>query len=399
MAGADSVEKLEDVIVRSAEQVAGQIRTAKDAISTVIFGQDRVIENTLVTILSGGHALLIGVPGLAKTKLVETLGITLGLDAKRIQFTPDLMPSDILGAEVLDESNSGKRSFRFISGPVFAQLLMADEINRASPRTQSALLQALQEQHITVAGVRHDLPKPFHVLATQNPLEQEGTYPLPEAQLDRFLMEIDVDYPDRDAERRILFETTGADETLAKAAMNADILITAQRLVRRLPVGDSVVEAILSLVRAARPNPDGDGDKLIAWGPGPRALDRRRARPRRAHSQTPHGADFLGARGRSYHSRRDQTIEDADRLMAAENKHANEEITAIRRADGESRTLAASLPRLVLEARRIAANVIHGLHGRRRAGSGESFWQYRRFVSGEPSQNVDWRRSARDDHL
>ena len=178
MAGADSVEKLEDVIVRSAEQVAGQIRAAKDAISTVIFGQDRVIENTLVTILSGGHALLIGVPGLAKTKLVETLGITLGLDAKRIQFTPDLMPSDILGAEVLDESSSGKRSFRFISGPVFAQLLMADEINRASPRTQSALLQAMQEQHITVAGVRHDLPKPFHVLATQNPLEQEGTYPL-----------------------------------------------------------------------------------------------------------------------------------------------------------------------------------------------------------------------------
>jgi MoxR-like ATPase len=270
MANADGVEKLEDAIVRSAEQVAGQIRAAKEAIGTVIYGQDRVIENTLVTILSGGHALLIGVPGLAKTKLVETLGITLGLDAKRIQFTPDLMPSDILGAEVLDESNSGKRSFRFIAGPVFAQLLMADEINRASPRTQSALLQAMQEQHITVAGARHDLPKPFHVLATQNPLEQEGTYPLPEAQLDRFLMEIDVDYPDRDAERRILFETTGAEATLAKASMNAEILIAAQRLVRRLPVGDSVVEAILSLVRSARPDPEG-GDKLIAWGPGPRA--------------------------------------------------------------------------------------------------------------------------------
>jgi MoxR-like ATPase len=269
MAGSESVEKLEDGIVRSAEQVSGQIRAAKEAISTVIFGQDRVIENTLVTILSGGHALLIGVPGLAKTKLVETLGVTLGLDAKRIQFTPDLMPSDILGAEVLDESSAGKRSFRFIAGPVFAQLLMADEINRASPRTQSALLQAMQEQHITVAGARHDLPKPFHVLATQNPLEQEGTYPLPEAQLDRFLMEIDVDYPDRDAERRILFETTGADETHAKASMNAETLLAAQRLVRRLPVGDSVVEAILSLVRAARPS--GDGEKLIAWGPGPRA--------------------------------------------------------------------------------------------------------------------------------
>ncbi len=236
---AESVEKLEDGIVRSAEQVSSQVRAAKDAIASVIFGQDRVIENTLVTILSGGHALLIGVPGLAKTKLVETLGVTLGLEAKRVQFTPDLMPSDILGAEVLDESNAGKRSFRFIAGPIFAQLLMADEINRASPRTQSALLQAMQEQHITVAGARHDLPKPFHVLATQNPLEQEGTYPLPEAQLDRFLMEIDVDYPDRDAERRILFETTGADETLAKGSMSADALITAQRLVRRLPVGDS----------------------------------------------------------------------------------------------------------------------------------------------------------------
>src|SRR6202171_4130903 len=272
MAGADSVEKLEDVIVRLAEQVAGQIRAAKEAISTVIFGQERVIENTLVTILSGGHALLIGVPGLAKTKLVQTLGITLGLDTKRIQFTPDLMPSDILGAEVLDESSSGKRTFRFIPGPIFAQLLMADEINRASPRTQSALLQAMQEQHVTVAGARHDLPRPFHVLATQNPLEQEGTYPLPEAQRDRFLMEVDVDYPDLEAERRILFDTTGAEETRPKPAMTADDLIAAQRLVRRLPVGESVVEAILTLVRSARPGPEaGDIGKLISWGPGPRA--------------------------------------------------------------------------------------------------------------------------------
>src|SRR6187399_3360940 len=266
----EGLEKFEDMVVRAAETTAAHARAAKAAIGAVIFGQDKVVEHALITILSGGHALLVGVPGLAKTKLVETMGIALGLDARRIQFTPDLMPSDILGSEVLEETPGGKRSFRFLSGPVFAQLLMADEINRASPRTQSALLQAMQEQHITVAGVRHDLPKPFHVLATQNPLEQEGTYPLPEAQLDRFLMEIDVDYPDRDAERRILFETTGADETLAKASMNAEILIAAQRLVRRLPVGDSVVEAILSLVRAARPDPDG-GDKLIAWGPGPRA--------------------------------------------------------------------------------------------------------------------------------
>jgi MoxR-like ATPase len=181
------------------------------------------------------------------------------------------MPSDILGTEVLEESQTGKRSFRFISGPVFAQLLMADEINRASPRTQSALLQAMQEQHVTVAGTRHDLPKPFHVLATQNPLEQEGTYPLPEAQLDRFLMEIDVGYPDRDAERRILFETTGSEETRPKPAMTADDLMAAQRLVRRLPVGDSVVEAILALVRSARPGADGGDAKLIAWGPSPRA--------------------------------------------------------------------------------------------------------------------------------
>src|SRR4051812_23867250 len=270
--GGESLDKLEDMIVRTAEATAAHVRAAKEAIGTVIFGQEIVVERALVTVLSGGHALLVGVPGLAKTKLVDTMGTVLGLDARRIQFTPDLMPSDILGSEVLDESGTGKRSFRFIPGPVFAQLLMADEINRASPRTQSALLQAMQEQHITVAGARHDLPKPFHVLATQNPLEQEGTYPLPEAQLDRFLMEIDVDYPDRDAERRILFETTGAEETLAKAAMDADLLVTAQRLVRRLPVGDSVVEAILSLGRSARPRPEGgDAGQLIAWGPGPRA--------------------------------------------------------------------------------------------------------------------------------
>jgi MoxR-like ATPase len=270
--GGESIEKLEDMVVRTAETTAAHVRAARDAIGTVIFGQETVVERALITVLSGGHGLLVGVPGLAKTKLVETMGIALGLDARRIQFTPDLMPSDILGTEVLEESAGGKRSFRFIAGPVFAQLLMADEINRASPRTQSALLQAMQEQHVTVAGARHDLPKPFHVLATQNPLEQEGTYPLPEAQLDRFLMEIDVDYPDLAAERKILFDTTGAEETKVKAAMSADELLSAQRLVRRLPVGESVVEAILKLVRSARPGADnGDIGKLIAWGPGPRA--------------------------------------------------------------------------------------------------------------------------------
>jgi MoxR-like ATPase len=271
-ASGENLDKLEDMIVRAAEATAAHVRAAKAAIGTVIFGQDKVIDHALITILSGGHGLLVGVPGLAKTKLVDTMGTALGLDARRIQFTPDLMPSDILGSEVLEEGAGGKRSFRFIAGPVFAQLLMADEINRASPRTQSALLQAMQEQHVTVAGARHDLPKPFHVLATQNPLEQEGTYPLPEAQLDRFLMEIDVDYPDQEAERNILFDTTGADEARAKQAMTADELMQAQRLVRRLPVGESVVAAILALVRSARPGPEaGEIGKLISWGPGPRA--------------------------------------------------------------------------------------------------------------------------------
>src|SRR5690348_12561939 len=271
MPSVDGLEKLEDMIVRAAESTAAHVRAARAGIGSVIFDQERVVEHALITVLSGGHALLIGVPGLAKTKLVDTMGTVLGLDARRVQFTPDLMPSDILGTEVLEESPGGKRSFRFIAGPVFAQLLMADEINRASPRTRSALLQAMQEQHVTVAGVRHDLPKPFHVLATQNPLEQEGTYPLPEAQLDRFLMEVDVDYPDLAAERKILFDTTGAEETRAKAAMSAEDLIAAQRLVRRLPVGESVMEAILQLVRSARPGEAGDAAKLIAWGPGPRA--------------------------------------------------------------------------------------------------------------------------------
>src|SRR5690348_7910321 len=269
---AEVIEKLDDMIVRQAEATGTQVAAGKEAIGKVIFGQEKVVEQALMTVLSGGHALLIGLPGLAKTKLIETMGVVLGLDARRFQFTPDLMPSDIVGSEVLDESLGGKRSFRFIPGPIFAQLLMADEINRASPRTQSALLQAMQEHHVTVAGARHDVPRPFHVLATQNPIEQEGTYPLPEAQLDRFLMQIDVDYPDAAAERRIVFETTGVEEAKAKAAMTADELIAAQRLVRRLPVGESVVDAILKLVRSARPGPDaGDLGKLIAWGPSPRA--------------------------------------------------------------------------------------------------------------------------------
>jgi MoxR-like ATPase len=242
-------------------------------IGRAIFGQERVVEESLITLLAGGHVLLVGVPGLAKTRLVETLGVVLGLTQKRVQFTPDLMPADILGSEVLEESETGRRSFRFIPGPVFCQLLMADEINRASPRTQAALLQAMQERHVTVAGQDHEVPAPFHVLATQNPIEQEGTYPLPEAQLDRFLLQVNVDYPDEQAERRMMIETTGGAVDPVAPVMTAAELMAAQALVRRMPVGDRVVEAILALVRAGRPQTRGSGELAgqISWGPGPRA--------------------------------------------------------------------------------------------------------------------------------
>lgn len=259
-------------IVAEAEAAVERLAHARAELSKVILGQEAVVEKTLIALLAGGHGLLVGVPGLAKTLLVETLGTVLGLDARRIQFTPDLMPSDILGTEVLDQGADGGRSFRFVKGPIFAQLLMADEINRASPRTQSALLQAMQEQHVTIAGHPYDLPQPFHVLATQNPLEQEGTYPLPEAQLDRFLLQIDVDYPDRDTERRIALETTSASKTTAEASLSASDVMAFKELVRKMPVGDQIVDAILSLVRAARPEAQvADISEHIAWGPGPRA--------------------------------------------------------------------------------------------------------------------------------
>ncbi len=255
------------------EALGQQLHNVRNSIGRVIFGQQQVIDQTLITLLAGGHALLIGVPGLAKTRLVETLGTVFGLDDKRVQCTPDLMPADILGSEVLEEQEDGRRSFRFIPGPVFSQLLMADEINRASPRTQSALLQAMQEHRVTVAGHYHELPSPFHVLATQNPLEQEGTYPLPEAQLDRFIMQIDVGYPELEAERHMLIATTGADSVDAIPVMTGEELMAAQRLVRRLPVGESVVEAILGLVRSGRPDSTDFEDVRgqVAWGPGPRA--------------------------------------------------------------------------------------------------------------------------------
>jgi MoxR-like ATPase len=263
----------DDAVIADLEATAARIAEVRAEISKVIFGQKAVIDLALTTLLAGGHALLVGVPGLAKTRLAETLGLVLGLDEKRVQFTPDLMPSDILGSEVLEQSESGQRAFRFIKGPVFSQLLMADEINRASPRTQSALLQSMQEKQVSIAGKRHDLPRPFHVLATQNPLEQEGTYPLPEAQLDRFLMEIDVDYPDEAAEREMLISTTGPVEDRARPVLTADQLMQAQALVRQIPSGTQIIEAILGIVRAARPTEDASEDikRNVAWGPGPRA--------------------------------------------------------------------------------------------------------------------------------
>ncbi|GAB0113471.1 AAA family ATPase [Acidisoma sp. C75] len=263
-----------DEILARAERLATRLAALRGEIRRIIFGQDEVVEQALAGLFSGGHVLLVGVPGLGKTRLVDTLGRTLGLETRRVQFTPDLMPADILGSEVLDEvGEGGRRAFRFIPGPVFCQLLMADEINRASPRTQSALLQAMQEGHVAVAGHDRPLPRPFHVLATQNPIEQEGTYPLPEAQLDRFLLQIDLTYPARAEERAMLLATTGAQAAEAEAVLSPGDLAEAQDLVRRMPIGNQVVDAILTLVREGRP----DGSSLalvrdhVAWGPGPRA--------------------------------------------------------------------------------------------------------------------------------
>jgi MoxR-like ATPase len=260
-------------LVAEIESLGATLAQAKDSINRRFIGQERVVELVLSSLLCGGHALLVGLPGLGKTRLVDTLGTVMGLKSNRIQFTPDLMPADILGSEVLDTDAQGSRAFRFIEGPVFCQLLMADEINRASPRTQSALLQAMQEKEVTIAGEHRPLGRPFHVLATQNPIEQEGTYPLPEAQLDRFLVQVDVDYPTRANERDILIATTGVEDAEAHQVFTADQLLAAQSVIRRMPVGDTVVEAILDLVRACRPG-EAEGRELeghLSWGPGPRA--------------------------------------------------------------------------------------------------------------------------------
>ncbi len=255
------------------DRAIDRLAAVKREVAKVIFGQEHVVELSLVTLLAGGHGLLVGMPGLAKTRLVETLAVVLGMAQKRVQFTPDLMPADILGSEVLDEGPDGRRHFRFIEGPIFCQLLMADEINRASPRTQAALLQAMQEHRVTIAGADRPLPAPFHVLATQNPIEQEGTYPLPEAQLDRFLLEIDIDYPDVDAERRLMVATTGTGDARAGTVLDPATLQALQKLVRSIPVGEQVVDAILRLVRAGRPQTSDDPALVeqVAYGPGPRA--------------------------------------------------------------------------------------------------------------------------------
>ena len=256
------------------EALEDKLAKARASITRRFIGQEQVVDLALSALLCGGHGLLIGLPGLGKTLLVETLATVMGLHGNRIQFTPDLMPADILGSEVLETGADGSRAFKFIKGPVFCQLLMADEINRASPRTQSALLQAMQERQVTVAGENRALAAPFHVLATQNPIEQEGTYPLPEAQLDRFLVQIDVPYPTLDTEREILLATTGATEDKAHQVFTAEELIAAQTLLRRMPVGENVLERILELVRSFRPEDSSASETVreaVAWGPGPRA--------------------------------------------------------------------------------------------------------------------------------
>ena len=242
----------------------------KNEISKVIVGQDTVIEQILISIFSGGHSLLVGVPGLAKTLMVNTIAKALGLDFKRIQFTPDLMPSDILGSEILDND----RRFKFIKGPIFSNIILADEINRTPPKTQSALLESMQEKSVTNAGKTYNLDKPFFVLATQNPIEQEGTYPLPEAQLDRFMFNVLLDYPNYDEEVQIVKQTTSGILTNLDTIMNAEDIIKYQDLIRRIPVADNVLEYVVNLVTKTRPIDVQDENNMkqyIEWGAGPRA--------------------------------------------------------------------------------------------------------------------------------
>ncbi len=242
----------------------------KKEIGKVIIGQNEAVNHILLSILSGGHSLLIGVPGLAKTLIVHTIAETLGLDFKRIQFTPDLMPSDILGSEILDETSH----FKFIKGPIFSNIILADEINRTPPKTQAALLEAMQERTVTIAGHHYNLAKPFFVLATQNPIEQEGTYPLPEAQLDRFMFSINLEYPSFQEEVDVVKNTTNDEKPVIKALLSAEKIADFQHLVRRIPVADNVIEYAVKLVSKTRPNSENSPEivkKYIDWGAGPRA--------------------------------------------------------------------------------------------------------------------------------
>ena len=250
-----------------------KLSSVKNEINNLVYGQNLVIDQILISILAEGHALIIGLPGLAKTRIVSFLSIILGFATKRVQFTPDLMPSDILGSEILEENAKSGKDFRFIEGPIFSQLLLADEINRASPRTQSALLQAMQEKKVTITGNTYDLPKPFHVLATQNPIDQEGTYPLPEAQLDRFLMNIRISYPDQSAERKILNLSNEKTDASPKNILSSNELLEIQNFIKDIPVGESVVQYILNIIKQSRPETSEvkSVKENILWGPSPRA--------------------------------------------------------------------------------------------------------------------------------
>lgn len=249
------------------------IMSVKSEINNLVFGQEDVIDQILISILSNGHALLIGLPGLAKTRIVSFLSIILGLESKRVQFTPDLMPADILGSEILEDPTNSEKRFKFIKGPIFSKLLLADEINRASPRTQSALLQAMQEKKVTITGNNYVLPKPFHVLATQNPIDQEGTYPLPEAQLDRFLMNVNISYPSEGAERKILELSSENLDKEPNNIINSSDLLEMQDFIKNIPVGESVVKYILNIITNTRPETSSvpSVKKNVLWGPSPRA--------------------------------------------------------------------------------------------------------------------------------
>ena len=251
------------------KQFLNTYKNFKGEIGKVIVGQDEVIQQVLISIFSNGHCLLVGVPGLAKTLLVQTIADTLGLKFNRIQFTPDLMPSDIIGSEILDE----KRQFRFIKGPLFANVILADEINRTPPKTQSALLEAMQERSVTNSGKKYVLEEPFFVLATQNPIEQEGTYPLPEAQLDRFMFNVVLDYPKYEEELQVVKNTTSTQYSIPRQVMSVDEILTSQQLIRKIPVTDNVLEYAVSLVVKTRPNEKSRNDitEYIEWGAGPRA--------------------------------------------------------------------------------------------------------------------------------